>query len=320
VATGRCQVRPRCTATRIASDSQGRITHVEYRDPTGAAQRVDAKVYVVACQAIETARLLLLSAGPRHPRGLANGSGLVGRHLLFSTAAWARATLDGAGRFASRRAELMNPAPWLNRSVHDHYFLRDPATGARSKGGTLEFMLEHPQPIGRALAVAGPPGPDLLWGLGLKRALETRFRTTRQVVVEVFADWLPNSDCAVTLDPEAKDRYGVPVARVKIGKHPRNQQVADRLLREGIAVLEAMGGEEVEFSSRGAPSTNLMGDTCRFGTDPARSVLDPSCRAHEVGNLFVTDGSFLPTGGSVPFTFTLYANAFRVANAVLAAI
>ena len=63
--------------------------------------------------------------------------------------------------------------------------------------------------------------------------------------------------------------------------------------------------------------TNLIAGGCRFGTDPGQSVLDPDCRAHDVENLYVTDGSFMPTGGSVPYTWTIYANAFRVADKIV---
>ncbi len=62
---------------------------------------------------------------------------------------------------------------------------------------------------------------------------------------------------------------------------------------------------------------NLVAGGCRFGTDPATSVLDPDCKMHGIGNLYVTDASFMPTGGSVPYTWTIYANAFRVADKIL---
>jgi len=60
-----------------------------------------------------------------------------------------------------------------------------------------------------------------------------------------------------------------------------------------------------------------MAGGCRFGNDPKTSVLDANCKAHEVNNLYVTDGSFMPTGGSVPYTFTIYANSFRVADTLI---
>jgi choline dehydrogenase-like flavoprotein len=78
-----------------------------------------------------------------------------------------------------------------------------------------------------------------------------------------------------------------------------------------------MGATEVVSFASGTPPTNLVAGTCRFGSDPKTSVLDRDCRAHEVENLFVTDGSFMPTGGSVPHTWTIYANAFRVADCII---
>lgn len=312
VRTGRCEVRPNAMARRIATNGKGRITHVEYHDARGRVRRVNARVYVVACQAIETARLLLLSAGPRHPRGLANRSGLVGRNLLFSTSAWGRAALKYARFEPAEAEELRSPEPFINRAVQDWYVMQHPELG-RCKGGTLELMLRHPNAVSRAVSVATTTGEGLLWGWPLKQRLEEHFLRGRHLVFEVFADWLPVPDCRVTLDPEVRDRWGLPVARVRVGQHPRNQVVVDFLAARGRELLTRLGGEDLHLSSRAAPSTNLPAGTCRFGKDPARSVLDPSCRAHEVENLFVTDGSFMPTGGSVPPTWTLYANAFRVA-------
>jgi choline dehydrogenase-like flavoprotein len=315
VKTGHCEVRPNAMVRRIATDEKGRIQHVEYVDASRKVQRVDARVYVVACQAIESARLLLASTGPRHPQGLGNRSGLVGRNLLFSTAAWGMAGFPHDRFTPAQVDELKSPLPWLNRAVQDFYEVNHPELG-RIKGGTLEFMLRHPNGIGRAVGVARNGGDGMLWGWKLKEALLEQFTHRRHVVFEVFADWLPNENSRVTLDGKVKDVFGLPVARVRIGKHPRNQQVADVLTQEGKKVLVQMGGQDVVTSSRGAPATNLLAGTCRFGKDPGRSVLDPDCRSHEVENLFVTDGSFMPTGGSVPYTFTIYANAFRVAEKI----
>ena len=75
-----------------------------------------------------------------------------------------------------------------------------------------------------------------------------------------------------------------------------------------------MGGKNIISDISALPSSNLQAGGCRFGENPKTSVLNKYCQAHEVSNLFVTDGSFMPTGGSVPFTFTIYANSFRVAD------
>ena len=81
--------------------------------------------------------------------------------------------------------------------------------------------------------------------------------------------------------------------------------------------MEEMGLESVTGTISGSPPTNLIAGGCRFGNDPTNSVLDKNCRAHEVDNLYLTDGSFMPTGGSVPHTFTIYANSFRVADKII---
>ncbi|HSQ06447.1 MAG TPA: GMC oxidoreductase [Chromatiaceae bacterium] len=87
---------------------------------------------------------------------------------------------------------------------------------------------------------------------------------------------------------------------------------------DAAAVLERMGAVNVTWDVSPVPPQNLVAGGCRLGTDPAASVLGPDCRAQGVDNLHVTDGSFMPTGGSVPYTWTIYANAFRVADLLVA--
>ena len=81
-------------------------------------------------------------------------------------------------------------------------------------------------------------------------------------------------------------------------------------------VLEKMGAENIGSGISGSPPPNLQAGGCRFGNDPETSVLDKNCKAHEVENLYITDGSFMPTGGSVTYTWTIYANSFRVADVI----
>ena len=187
------------------------------------------------------------------------------------------------------------------------------------KGGIVEFLFAHPNPTGKANGLKwGDDG--LIWGADLKRRLETWFRTDRTLQFEVFNDWLPTDACNVGLDPNVTDKYGKPVARVQIGYHPHDLEVGRYLLDKGEAVLRQMGAVRVSSSASGSPPANLVAGGCRFGTHPDNSVLNADCRAHEVENLYVTDGSFMPTGGSVPYTWTIYANAFRVADRIIAAI
>ncbi len=78
-----------------------------------------------------------------------------------------------------------------------------------------------------------------------------------------------------------------------------------------------MGAENVVSFASGSPPLNLMAGGCRFGDDAETSVLNADCRAHDVDNLYITDGSFMPSAGSAPFTWTIYANAFRVADKLI---
>ena len=81
--------------------------------------------------------------------------------------------------------------------------------------------------------------------------------------------------------------------------------------------MRRLGARRISSSVGPAPPPNLQAGGCRFGDAPENSVLDTDCRAHEVDNLFISDGSFMPTGGSVPYTFTIYANSFRVADRII---
>ncbi len=307
VATGRCEIRPGCTASRVVTDATGRATHVEYFDPKGEKRTIRAGAVVIACQAIQSARLLLLSAGPKHPDGLGNGAGMVGKHLLFSAGG------VGVGVLTRERFgdALMGPMPWINRALQDGYELT--LGGRRLKGGTIDFLWRHPNPIRRALRAAWTKdGP--LWGEAYKERLLTAFREERELLFEVFVDWLSTPGCRVTLDPSVKDRFGLPVARVHLASHPHDLKVGAPLMEMGKRVVKRLGAERIRGEVSWGPSTNLVAGGARFGRDPATSVLDADCRVHGAENVYVTDGSFMPTGGSVPYTWTIYANALRVAD------
>ena len=316
VAGGRCEVRPHAKVFRIASDEKGRITSVDYYDRAGAVRRVDARIYVVACQAIETSRLLLASAGPRFPHGLANNHGQVGRNLLFSAGGAGHGDLVFEGRDPAGVAALRRVGPFVNRALDDWYTIDDPQLG-RVKGGIVELLWDHPNAVARAQNAKWRDG-ELVWGRPLKRRLEAWFRTDRTLNFEVFNDWLPTDDCFVALDPGVRDRWDSPVARVRIGAHPHDQRVGRFLAGNGERLLRELGAVRVVSSVGPSPPPNLQAGGCRFGRFAEDSVLDADCRAHEVDNLFVSDGSFMPTGGSVPFTFTIYANSFRVADRIVA--
>jgi choline dehydrogenase-like flavoprotein len=115
-----------------------------------------------------------------------------------------------------------------------------------------------------------------------------------------------------------KDRRGLPVARITEARHPQDDVATAMLVDRGMALLRELRPDEWHAQETHGVTRFLQGGTSRFGRDPATSVLDPSCRAHEVDNLYVTDGSFLPSSGGIPITLTIMANAFRVASGIAA--
>lgn len=324
VASGNCTIKPNAKVYKIATDDHGEITGVHYYNSVSKEQVVRAKIYVVACQAVETSRLLLASTGAKFPNGLANNNGQVGKNLLFSGGG------TGSGDFLfddlndKQVNELKQVGPFINRALQDWYKIDDKAfdgisRDGKAKGGTIDFLF-HQNPISRARGTqwgVDEQGNDqLLWGEALKQSMKQEFTSYKTLRFEVFNDWLPTDDCFVTLDKEVTDQWGDPVAKVRIGYHEHDLDVGAYLAKKAEKLLEELGARNVDSSVSGYPATNLMAGGCRFGDDPKSSVLNKNCQAHEVSNLYVTDGSFMPTGGSVPYTFTIYANAFRVADKI----
>ncbi len=318
VVTGHCEIRPHAKVYKLVSDASGKVVAAAYYDAGGNEAEARAKIFVVACQAIETSRLLLSSPGPEHPDGLANASGQVGRNLLFSAGG------SGAGDFVYAELDdktaraLKTRGPFVNRGLQDWYFIDDKAFGGRAKGGTVDFLLSHPNPIGRALGEKWDDDDKLVWGKPLQQKLKAVFTGAQYLRYEIFCDWLPTDDCFVSLDKQVRDKWRSPVARVRVGYHPHDLKVGRYINQRARRVLQQMGAKNIRSGISGSPPANLVAGGCRFGNDRATSVLDADCRAHDVENLFVTDGSFMPTGGSVPYTWTIYANAFRVAERIRA--
>lgn len=316
VATGRCEIRPHSKVTRLISDAKGKISKVEYINADNEQKYLDARIYVVACQAIETSRLLLYSKGQAFPDGLANNNKQVGKNLLFSAGGSGSGDFNYADLSEEKLKQLKQLGPFINRALDDWYTIDDSELGKeRLKGGIVEFLFAHPNPTGKANGLKWD-GDQLLWGKPFKRKLENWFTTDRTLKFEVFNDWLPTDNCFVSLDNNIKDHWATPVAKVRIGYHEHDLKIGLYLAEKGEQVLKQMGAARINSSVSGSPPANLVAGGCRFGNDPKTSVLDSDCRSHEVENLFVTDGSFMPTGGSVPYTWTIYANAFRVADKI----
>ncbi|MDC7243589.1 MAG: GMC family oxidoreductase [Sphaerochaetaceae bacterium] len=289
------------------NEKDKKVVSASYVDKkTQKIQTIKAKVFVLAAQAIESSRLLLNSKSKNFPNGLANNNAQVGKNLLFSAGGVVSGMFDKSSFPIDK---LLVEGYFVNRVVKDFYFL-----DKDTKGGILEFLFEHANPIRKANSSKWDKNGKLIWGEKLYKTLNKRFNESKKLNVEIFNDWLPNDRCSVSIDEKNKDKYGINVAKVDIYSHPENEKIGDRLALKAIDILKQMGAKDINGSISPYPPVNLQAGGCRFGDDAKSSVLDKNCKPHEVENLFVTDGSFMPNGGSVPYTFTIYANSFRVAD------
>ena len=293
-------------------EKESKVAEAIYVDTkTKEDKRIKAKLFIVAGQAVESSRLLLNSKSKNFPNGLANNAGQVGKNLLFSAGG------IGSGQFDEENIalkELMVEGKFVNRSLCDWYFYEEDGKGV--KGGIVDFLFEHANPMTQASKQRFDDG-KLLWGKELQDKIYHKLKKTKQLNFEIFNDWLPTDNCFVSVDEKYKDSYGVPVANIRVGAHEHDLKVGKYLAKKAEKVLRTMGAKEVYSSISSAPPPNLQAGGCRFGDNPKTSVLNKYCQAHEVTNLFVSDGSFMPTGGSVTYTWTIYANAFRVGDYIV---
>ena len=316
--TGKCTILPDSKVFKLETNGSGKIIKSWHYDAEGNRRSIEADIFVVACQAVETSRLLLMSKSVDFPNGLANNGGLVGKNLIFSAGG------VGSGKFRYDNLEkqdadqLKTPGLFVNRAIQNWYEIDDDEVfSEKVKGGTVDFLFEHANGISKAIRNKWDKEGNLVYGSALKSKMKDYFLNQRKLNFEVFVDWLPTDNCFVTLDENVVDKWGDPVAKIRIDNHPHDLLVGKYLAQKAENLMDEMGAADIRSSINGAPPTNLMAGGCRFGDDPRTSVLDKNCKAHEVENLYVTDGSFMPTGGSVTYTWTIYANAFRVADAII---
>jgi choline dehydrogenase-like flavoprotein len=318
VETGNCDVITHAKVYHINTDSNGNASSVDYYDKQGSRHQIKAKIIVVACYSIESSRLLLSSRGEKHPNGIGNRYQQIGKHLHCCAGGTGHGIFDLTRHTPEQAAEFKVRGPFFNRALQDWYFIDDEAIfGKRVKGGTIDFVFDPPSPTTDANSLKRDDQNNLQWGSAYKRRLKSHFTQSRDFKFEVFCDWLPTDDCHVTLDGSEKDKWGTPVAKVKVGYHPHDLKVARYLVEKGVRVMKQMGAQEYYGNAFTSPTSNLIAGGLRFGHDPKTSALDADCRVHGTDNLFVTDGSFMPNGGSVTPTWTIYANAFRVADHIV---
>jgi len=317
VANGNCEIITEAKVYRLNSDSSGKVVSADFYDKDNNSIKVKAKIFVVACYSIESARLLLSSPGEKHKNGLGNNFDQVGKNLHCCAGGTGHGIFEFDQFTEEQTEQLKTRGPFFNRALQDWYFIDDKKVfGRQIKGGTIDFVFDPPSPAADANEQKWQDG-NLLWGTPLKQKIKSYFTKSKDFKFEVFCDWLTNDDCHVSLDTSEKDKWGSPVAKVKAGFHPHDLKVGSYIVEKGKEVMKKLGAQSVRGSAFSSPTSNLVAGGLRFGINPRTSALDTDCRVHGTENCFVTDGSFMPNGGSVTPTFTIYANSFRIADKIL---
>ena len=270
----------RAFARRLVTDASGRRVEAVEVERDGETLRVEAPVVVVACGAVNSAALLLRSAGDRHPGGLGNSSGLVGRRYMAHLATM----MQGFHPFRRNHTVFQKTV-----GINDFYF-----SGPRTR-----YPLGQIQSQGRTHGVMGqtvvPWVPVRAYDAWMARGVDWL----------ALSEDLPSPDNRVTVGADG---------RIRLEYRPNNGRAHRRLVREMRRILRRLGFWVVMTHSHRTKNTTHQCGTLCFGTDPRISVLDPFCRSHDVENLFVVDASFFPSSAAVNPGLTIAAQALRVAD------
>ena len=290
--TGNLDLRVECTATRIEHGADGRINAVIYRDGEGKEQRQKARLVCVAGNAVETARLLLLSDSARFPQGLANSSGQVGRNYCHQITGFVWGIFDKPV-YSWRGATLAG--------VVEDEAINNPRRGFVG-GYRIELVtLDLP-----TLPLVGLPYG---WGRDFASIMEN-YRNMAGLFIN--GEDMPRSDNRITLNSEVKDAFGLPVANVHVDEHANDQAMRKHAQGQMSRMYEAIGARRVVTGPTPPATHNLC--TARMSADPRDGVSNAWGQAHDVKNLFISDGSALSTPGAANPTLTIVALTLRQAE------
>jgi choline dehydrogenase-like flavoprotein len=302
LATGRYDLRSDSYVRELTIDATGRIKGAVYDDADGLTFEQQADVFILACGAVESARLLLMSASRRFQNGLANGNDLIGRNATFHEYSAAVGVFDDP-IYAWAGGGYVSASSF-------QFYEHDESRGHVSGGHIAAAGVGIPLPINWRL----PGRPS--WGAEAK-AVDRQYFNHSMAVAMVLHD-MPQHDNRVDLDDKVVDAWGLPVARVTLTPHPNDIAQGHFLIDRCGEILEAAGAKEVDrvYPERVTGNCSHQHGTTRMGDDPDTSVLDRNCRAHEVENLFVVDGGPFPTATGANPTLTIMANAWRVSERI----
>jgi choline dehydrogenase-like flavoprotein len=313
--TGRLEIRTNAMVREVNVNAQGLCTGVTYIDTrTGAENRVNARVVILAASACETARLLLNSRSSGFPQGLANSSGVVGRYLNDTTGAWVGGyfpqMFDSVAHNETGVGGMHLYMPWwLDNSKLDF-----------PRGYHIEFG------GGRFLPGAGAMGGIQNYpnGGGYGKPLKDLCRKYYGCTLGFSGrgEMVSNENSYCEIDPSVVDRFGIPVLRFHWQWTDHEYRQVKHMQETFRAIIAELGGtpwDQMPPADRGYGITaggeiiHELGTT-RMGSDPTRSVVNGWCRAHDVRNLFIADGAPFVTQSDKNPTWTILALSMRTAD------
>lgn len=302
LATGNFEVRADSYVSEVKVDTQGHATGVVYIDPDGAEFEQEARVVILALGAIESARLMLLSTSPRFPNGIGNDSGLVGKNATFHEYIFA------VGLFDKEVTEPLNGWTGNYQSGGSMHFYETDENRGHIGGGIIATTQ-----IGQPINAIIPVRPT--WGQAMKDADRNYFNYSMKIGF-ILQD-MPQETNRVDLDPNVRDAWGFPVARITNRPHANDVAMSRWQIDKNAEILRAAGAARTipvylgdEFTGNACHQQG----TVRMGGDPEKSVLNEWGQAHGVDNLFVVDGAGFPTALGVNPTLTIMAHSWRCSD------
>ncbi len=318
--TGNLDIITNAMVREVTIDDAGKATGVVYIDKTPGEERsVKARIVVLAASGCESARILLNSKSNLFPNGLGNSSGKVGRYLM-----------DTVGAHVSGQIPILeNLPPHNTEGAGEHYYTpwwhyQEQIAGKLgfARGYHIEFGGGRDMPgMGVADDAVGMTGG----GYGKKFKEDVRRYYGSFMGFSGRGEMIPNEDSYCEIDPELKDKFGIPVLRFHFKWSDHETRQAAHMHKTFKDIIEAMGGKvtsrvETDGAKAIYPPGSIIhevGTTC-IGSDPKNSVLNQWCQSWDVKNLFVTDGGPFVSNADKNPTLSIMALAWRSSDYMLA--